>query len=268
MVVPQLVSSIAETLRIAEQRLRAASAVPAGQEFLFDGQTWRVAPNTHTGGYIRTQLFVVSPDGAQHDLTAEEDAAFWTWAVVEVLRHSGIRIEEMLELTHLSIRAFRKPDGQVVPLIQIAPSKTNMERILPASPQLTHALSRIVARQLAHQRTAPVDNRGPMLPLVSRRGCQYELTYSTPLPFLFQRRLGSGRRTVMSGAFVRNRLDQAAVTATGRHRRHPDPVHPTRLSAPVPHRRRDQRAAHPHRRPAGRTRQHQHHPRLRRHLPD
>lgn len=212
MVVPQLVSSIAGTLRIAEKRLRAATGILAGEEFLLDGQAWRVAPNTHTGGYTRTQVFVLSPDGLQLDLTAEEDAAFWTWAVVEVLRHSGIRIEEMLELTHLSIRAFRKPDGQVVPLIQIAPSKTNTERVLPASPQLTHALSRIVARQLAHQQAAPVDDRGPMLPLVTRRD-EYELTYSAPLPFLFQRRLGSGRRTVMSGAFVRNRLDKAAVAA-------------------------------------------------------
>lgn len=212
MVVPQLVSTVAEMLRTAERRLRAATGIEPGDQFTIDGQSWRVAPILSKSGYIRTQLFVRSPDDTRLDLTAEEDAAFWTWAAVEVLRHSGIRIEEMLELTHLSIRAFRKPDGQVVPLIQIAPSKTNMERILPASPQLAHALSRIVTRQLSHQQSAPADDRGPMLPLVSRRD-YYELTFSAPLPFLFQRRLGSGRRTVISPAFIRKRLDQAAAAA-------------------------------------------------------
>ena len=35
--------------------------------------------------------------------------------IIEVLRHTGIRIEEMLELTHLSIKQYRKPDGTVIP---------------------------------------------------------------------------------------------------------------------------------------------------------
>ncbi|WP_405760686.1 hypothetical protein [Streptomyces sp. NBC_00045] len=37
----------------------------------------------------------------QHRLDALE--AFWTWAVAHTLRLSGVRIEELLELTHLSI---------------------------------------------------------------------------------------------------------------------------------------------------------------------
>ncbi len=211
-VVPQLVSTVAETLRTAERQLEAAAGIPPGEEFEIDGQRWRSAPTGNRNRYTRTQVVVVTPSGTRVDLTAAENRAFWTWATVEVLRHSGMRIEEMLELTHLSIRAFRKPDGQVVPLVQIAPSKNNMERILPASPQLAHALSRIVTRQLAHQEMAPADDRGAMLPLVSRRD-DYELTFSAPMPFLFQRRLGSGRRVVMSGALIRASLDQAALNA-------------------------------------------------------
>lgn len=38
----------------------------------------------------------------RRDLTQEEHDAFWTWAAVEVLRHTGIRIEELTELTHHS----------------------------------------------------------------------------------------------------------------------------------------------------------------------
>jgi hypothetical protein len=58
----------------------------------------------------------------------EEEDAFWTWAVVEVLCLTGIRQGEILELTHLSIRDYRIPDGQVVLLLQIAPSKIDTER--------------------------------------------------------------------------------------------------------------------------------------------
>jgi hypothetical protein len=37
-------------------------------------------------------------------IETDEEAAFWDWACVETLRHSGVRIEELCELTHLSIR--------------------------------------------------------------------------------------------------------------------------------------------------------------------
>ena len=33
-------------------------------------------------------------------LTREEDHAFWAWAVIEVLRHTRIRVEELTELSH------------------------------------------------------------------------------------------------------------------------------------------------------------------------
>ncbi|MEU2150488.1 site-specific integrase, partial [Streptomyces globisporus] len=38
--------------------------------------------------------------GRRRDLIHEEEAALWSWATVEVLRHTGIRIKKMLELTH------------------------------------------------------------------------------------------------------------------------------------------------------------------------
>ena len=33
----------------------------------------------------------------------------WAWAVIEVLRHTGIRVEELLELTHCSVVAYTLP---------------------------------------------------------------------------------------------------------------------------------------------------------------
>ena len=222
-VLPQLVASVTRELRRAETLLAAAAATGYGQSFTVDGQRWQVAPiaadRLH---YPRSVVIAIDPDGHRVNLSGAEDRAFWTWAAMEVLRHSGIRIEEMLELTHLSIRPFRKPTGEVIPLLQIAPSKTDTERVLPASPELTHALSRIVTRQLAtagalsrpHQPAAGTDTARPAtaVPLTVRRD-EHELSHSAPLPFLFARRLVNGRRAVFSSAAIRKYLEAAAATA-------------------------------------------------------
>ena len=70
--------------------------------------------------------------GKRRDLGFEEEQAFWTWGIVEILRSSGVRIEELLEISHHSLVQYRLPTtGQLVPLLQIAPSKTDEERLLP-----------------------------------------------------------------------------------------------------------------------------------------
>lgn len=57
--------------------------------------------------------------------------SFWVWASVEFLQHIGARIEEMLEVSHPSVVQYTLPTtGEVVPLPQIAPSKTDEERLL------------------------------------------------------------------------------------------------------------------------------------------
>jgi hypothetical protein len=43
----------------------------------------------------------------------------------------GIRLEELLELSHHSFIQYRLPStGELVPLLQVAPSKTDAERLL------------------------------------------------------------------------------------------------------------------------------------------
>ena len=70
--------------------------------------------------------------GKRRDLTFEEHRAFWVWAAVEVLRFTGVRIEELTELSHHSLIQYRLPGtGELIPLLQIAPSKTDEERLLP-----------------------------------------------------------------------------------------------------------------------------------------
>ena len=45
---------------------------------------------------------------------------------------TGIRIEELTELTHHSLVQYRLPaTGELIPLLHIVPSKTDTERLLP-----------------------------------------------------------------------------------------------------------------------------------------
>lgn len=39
--------------------------------------------------------------------THREDESFWAWAIVETLRHTGIRLEELLEITHLALVSYQ-----------------------------------------------------------------------------------------------------------------------------------------------------------------
>ena len=93
-------------------------------------------------------LWAEEPAGQERrDLTREEDHAFWAWAVIEVLRHTGIRVEELTELSHHSLVQYRLPaTGELVPLLAIAPSKTDAERLLVISPELADVLSAIITR--------------------------------------------------------------------------------------------------------------------------
>ncbi|MCM3883303.1 hypothetical protein [Frankia sp. R82] len=63
-----------------------------------------------------------------------KEGGFWFWAVVETLRHTGVRIEELPELTRLSLRYYTAPTaGTLVPLLHIVAGSTDVERLVPAS---------------------------------------------------------------------------------------------------------------------------------------
>ncbi|WP_151481260.1 hypothetical protein [Streptomyces albicerus] len=114
--------------------------------------------------------------GPRFDAECEENYAFWTWASIEVLRHTGARIEELLELTHLSLRQYEAPTGETVPLLQISPSKTDRERVIPADPDLVAVLARIIRR---------IKGTGERVPLLTRYD-GYERVFGPPMPYLFQ----------------------------------------------------------------------------------
>jgi hypothetical protein len=134
----------------------------------------------------------------------EADKAFWAWACVEVFRHTGVRIEEMLEITHRSFVSYTLPKtGEVIPMLQITPSKTDKERLLVISPELAMVFAEIISR---------VRDGEERLPRVSRYD-HAERLHTPALPFLFQRRWGL-RNIAITHMRVKELLDEL-VEASG-----------------------------------------------------
>jgi hypothetical protein len=141
--------------------------------------------------------------GQRRDLTLEEHRGFWSWAVVEVLRHTGIRVEELTELSHHSLVQYSVPSsGELIPLLHIAPSKTDQERLLVVSPELADVLSAIISR---------IRDQSSAVPLVVALD-SHEKTWNPPMPLLLQRRLGTENRPIGDDA-VRDLLDSALACA-------------------------------------------------------
>jgi hypothetical protein len=144
-VLPALVTTAENRRARAAQLLAAAASAAPGQELTAGGEALhRAARPPETASHLRAED---PATGKRRDLKGEERRAFWAWAAVAVLRLTGIRIEELTELTHHSFVQYRLPStGELVPLLQIAPSKTDEERLLVISPELADVLAAIVTR--------------------------------------------------------------------------------------------------------------------------
>lgn len=195
-----LLRSVAERHRTAEQLLAAAGRVEPGESFTVDGQILSRAVTRKPS----SRVWAEDPGtGKRRDLTREEDHAFWTWATIEVLRSTGVRVEELLELSHHSLVQYRLPStGELVPLLQIAPSKTDTERLLVVSPDLAEMLSAIIQR---------LQQRSGSIPLIAAYDANEHL-WLPPAPLLFQRRVGTETRQISHGT-IKNMLDAALAHA-------------------------------------------------------
>lgn len=207
-VLPTLVDAADRQRRHSACLLGAAWQTPPGGEFVVGDERLRrlsIVTDPVRGGGGRPGVVYAEPaeGGQRRNLTLEDDDAFWAWAVVEVLRHTGVRIEELLELTHRSFVAYTLPTtGQVIPLLQVTPSKTDQERLLVVGPELAEVLSAIISR---------VRGGGEQLPLVSRYD-QRERLHSPCLPFLFQRPWGL-RQQILTPGRVKTLLDRTVALA-------------------------------------------------------
>ncbi len=200
---PALLRAVEHQRQDAEERISTARDTQAGDVFSVTGQEFRRCRQGPSGRVYVTE----AATGKRRNLTHEDEAAFWSWATVEVLRATGIRIEEMLELAHHSFIAYTLPTtGEIVPMLQVAPSKTDSERLLLVSPELAEVLTAIIFRVRAGNAA---------LPLVSAYDV-FEQTWSAPMPFLFQRRYGSEDRPI-NRSYIRECMvttSQAAQVTT------------------------------------------------------
>lgn len=194
---PLLVANVEDHYAHTHQLLGLARDVAADQLVTVDGRAYRrlwTGEDQHllsVDGHCRVRVQVEATGGVINLLRAEE-TAFWEWAIVQTLRHTGIRIEELLELTQLSIRQYQRPNGEVIALLVIAPSKTDRERVIPMSADLFHVLAAVIRRHTRGGRTVP---------LVTRYDGGEKL-HSPPMPFLFQRQVGSTRSVITHNVVI------------------------------------------------------------------
>jgi integrase len=202
-VLPTLVRNVNEHRKVTDALLQAARQTQPGEPFTAAGQTLIRSATRHAA--LADKVWADDPGtGKRRDLELEEDHAFWAWAIVEVLRATGVRVEELLELSHHSFVQYRLPTtDEIVPLLQIVPSKTDEERLLLVSPELADVLSTIIHRVRDHT---------GKIPLITSYDWQ-ECVWLPPSPLLFQRRFGAERRRI-SPDVVRDIL-AAALVRTG-----------------------------------------------------
>ncbi len=196
----RFVAHVRERRDAAAGLLAAACACRPGETFECGGIAFRRQPNHLSAADRRADAIkpvtvrrVDAPGKTWLNCRIIEDRAFWTWAVTEILRLTGLRCEELIELTHVSIRRHRMTDDREVLLLQIAPSKQDRERVIPVCPELAHALARVVER---------TRGRAPRISCIPRYD-PCERATGAPLPYLFQ---GGPKR--QRGVFCRESIRQ------------------------------------------------------------
>jgi hypothetical protein len=196
-ILPVLVRAVNEWRRHSGALLAAARAAAPGETFTIAGETLTCVARPHAA---EANVWADYPaTGDRRCLSQEEDHAFWAWATIEVLRSTGLRVEELLELSHYSLIQYKLPTtGELVPLLQIAPSKTDAERLIVVSPELAEVLSSVLRR---------IRDDSGAVPLVRARD-RHERVWLPAAPLLFQRRRGAEHHAI-SGATVSHLLDEA-----------------------------------------------------------
>jgi hypothetical protein len=100
-VLPVLAATVDRRRKETAALLEAARQAQHGEQLTAAGQTLvRVIP----GRSAAAKTWAEDPaTGKRRDLGKEEEHAFWAFAAVETLRATGIRIEELTELSHHSL---------------------------------------------------------------------------------------------------------------------------------------------------------------------
>lgn len=213
---PKLMATVEHSMRWHKAVLEESSGRTSGERFDVEGVACEIVSaeagkafgarilNGHKRGGGQLVARRLDTDEL-FDVVNAEAVHFWRWAAINVLNEAGLRIEELEELTHTSIVEYHLPStGELLPLLQIAPSKTDQERVLVISPELATVLAAIIAR-------IRIETGSDALPLLKRWDSQEKIE-SDPMPFLFQRIIDGERRCV-NRAWILRHLRQAVLDA-------------------------------------------------------
>ncbi|MEU6934417.1 site-specific integrase [Streptomyces sp. NPDC046374] len=208
---PLLVDHVTNRWMRLREILTAAQAVEPGERFTAAGAQWQRTASEYDLKRAKTEksfpVRAVNRDsGELVAVTRDETAAFWDWAVIEVLRHAGLPIEELTELTHLSVRNYQRPNGEVVALLVVTPSKTDRERVIPMSAELFHVIAQVIRRHRGSYGTVPIATRYDV----------HEKVWCPPLPYLFQTQTGLERQA-MSTSTIWRRLRKCCTELAKTH---------------------------------------------------
>ncbi len=105
--------------------------------------------------------------------------------------------------SHHSLVRYQLPGAELIPLLHIAPSKTDIERMLVISPELSEVLAVVVARVRGQGAGA--------VPLVTAYD-PLERVWNPPSPLLLQRRAGAEDRP-FSRHYIKRRIEETAMAA-------------------------------------------------------
>ncbi|MFG2586555.1 site-specific integrase, partial [Streptomyces solisilvae] len=95
-VLPVLVRTAERRLKEARARLDAIDAAPLGSTVTIQGETFTLPRSSQRADGKSEEVHDAS--GVRRHPRREEKRAFFAWATIEILRHTGIRVEELLEL--------------------------------------------------------------------------------------------------------------------------------------------------------------------------
>ena len=237
----------------AEALLEAARQAQPGETFTAAGQTLTRSV-THHG-----------PRPAGSGQTTRAPASDATSASKKTTRsgpgpHRGspapapaCRVEELLEISHHSLVQYRLPTtGELVPLLQIAPSKTDAERLLLVSPELADVLSAPSSAGVRGTRRDSAPGRRSTTG-TSASGWRHPRCCSSAG---YRHREPRDQRPHVARDMLHAALAHTGLIDPGR--RSPAALHPPRLPEDIHHRRHHERPAAAyrpgHRRPPGHQR--------------
>lgn len=190
--IPRLIDSVDRDWEHHRRLLAAALAATPGDQFRLDDATYVRELKTR-GALHLTGIPITHQVNRETVLQARaEERSFWAWAAVHILHETGVRLEELTELTATALFTLETTTGEKMLMLQIVPSKSDRERVLLVSPELAHVLAMIRQRVRGDAGQVPLAIRYDAL----------EREFSSPLPF-FQWRDADGTCRVFSHSAIR-----------------------------------------------------------------